>query len=573
MIEKIITGTLRALTGIHVGSGETRETTDSPVFRNADNDILIPGTTISGALRALATKIAPSLGLDKCSVLEKSASDDYCDCHVCNLFGSIISGEDSENALASKIWIYDAILKNSIKPSIRDGTGIDRETKTSARVSRAKYDLEVVPKDSEFIFQIELRGDITDENENLLAAILSEWKCERCYLGGNLARGLGNMKLDDIEVYTFDLSTPENLISFLKEENLIKVGNNDEKWLEDHTEKARVMKESDKNVKKVIIIDDDNDVYYRSFAQMDFTLQFTGGFIISEISSAVRTGYDFSPYMEYGKFVLPGSSLRGVFRSHAEKIARTLTTFDCAERKDFLIMCPACDPHADNNASLASCNSLLRKYRKERQILPDEEVQDKQLCLACQLFGSSYKGTRFYVGDGAVNSFNIKIMDFLAIDRFTGGGKEGAKFNALILWKPDFKVRIFFENPREWDMGWLMLVFKDIRDGLLSVGSGKNKCFGNVKLTDESIKFGFISDDFLLNGLNINISDSFEGVFRTATWNFEELVNEPEKPVELWIQEFHTKVKKFRREYGLRPSSDSFFNGTTNKLYPKGVKI
>ena len=562
MIEKIITGSLKALAGIHVGSGEQAETTDLPVYRNVDNEIIIPGTAISGALRAIATKIAPHLGLTKCLALDDRPSADFCACPVCDLFGSIILGEDSKNASASKLWIYDACLNGGVKPAIRDGTGIDRETKSSARATRAKYDFEVLPKGSEFSFQLELRGDISEENETILAAILSEWTHGRCYLGGSLARGTGNMRLEELKVYALDLSSPEKLITFLKEEDAVKAAIEEEDWLDRHVEKVR------DQIKTCAA----NNFLYNSFARIEFILQFTGGFVINNLLSATRAGFDFCPAMEAGKFVLPGASLRGMLRSHAEKIARTLATLNCGKSNEFLMRCPACNPHTDKEAPLSSCNSLLREYRKKNRIPPDKDVKDEQLCLACQLFGSSYIGSRLYINDGHLtNAPQLKIMDFLAIDRFTGGGKEGAKFDALILWKPTFKTHIFIENPKEWELGWLMLVLRDMSNGLFSVGFGQNKWFGNVELKEESIKVGVISDEFVPEGLKID--DGPEGIFKTASWNFEELANELKKPIDSWIDEFQTAVKNFERKEGLRPSSDTYFNGTVEELYPKEVKV
>lgn len=565
MTQKIIEGKLKALTGIHIGSGVPTETTDLPVYRNAENKIIIPGTAISGALRTLATKIAPHLGLDKCLALDERPTENFCDCQVCDLFGSIILGEDAEEASASKLWVYDACLKNgNAKPAIRDGTGIDRETKSSARATGAKYDFEVLPRGTEFSFRVELRGDITELHETILATILKEWAYGRCYLGGNIARGTGNMRLEQLKVCTLDLSSPEKLISFLKEDNPITVATEEERWLDSYAEKAKTQ------IKTI-----DRNIYlYNSFARIEFTLKFTGGFVINDILRAMQAGFDFCPYMEAGEFVLPGSSLRGVLRSHAEKIARTVATLKCETRNDFLMHCPACNPHADNDAPLTSCNSILRKYRKEHPIQPEEEVKEEQLCLACQLFGSSYRGSRLYISDGyLINSPEIKIMDFLAIDRFTGGGKEGAKFDALILWEPAFKVCMFFENPKEWELGWLMLVLRDMRDGLLSVGFGQNKWFGTVELKEENIKVGVISDEFAPKGLKI--SDSIKDVFKTATWNFEELVNvnEPENPLKLWINDFHNALKHISRDDNLRPTSDTYFNGTVEKLYPKEVEL
>jgi CRISPR/Cas system CSM-associated protein Csm3 (group 7 of RAMP superfamily) len=565
MIKKIIEGKLKALTGVHIGSGVPTETTDLPIYRTAENEIVIPGTAISGALRTLATKIAPHFGLAKCLALDERPTENFCRCPVCDIFGSIILGEDAEKASASKIWVSDACLKNgNVKPAIRDGTGIDRETKSSARASRAKYDFEVLPQNSEFTFRFELRGDITEENETILAAVLSEWTHGRCYLGGGLARGTGNMQLKELKVYTLDISSPEKLITFLKEDNPITVASEEIDWLDRHVETA-------KNKIKTI---DGGSYLYNSFARIEFELQFTGGFVINDRLRSTQAGFDFCPYMEAGEFVLPGSSLRGVLRSHAEKIARTVVTLNCTTGNEFLTSCPACNPHADNKVPLASCNSLLRKYRKKQQIPPEKEVKEEQLCLACQLFGNSYRGSRLYISDGHLkNAPQLKIMDFLAIDRFNGGGKEGAKFDALILWKPAFKVRMFFENPKEWELGWLMLVLRDMRDGLLSVGFGQNKWFGKVELKEENINVGFISADFAPKCLKI--SESIKDVFKTATWNFEELVNvnEPENPLELWIKDFHDALKHFSRDDNLRPTSDTYFDGTVEKLYPKEVEL
>jgi hypothetical protein len=33
-----------------------------------------------------------------------------------------------------------------------------------------------------------------------------------------------------------------------------------------------------------------------------------------------------------------------------------------------------------------------------------------------------------------------KVLDFLAIDRFTGGGRDGAKFDAFASWNPSFTI-------------------------------------------------------------------------------------------------------------------------------------
>lgn len=103
--------------------------------------------------------------------------------------------------------------------------------------------------------------------------------------------------------------------------------------------------------------------------------------------------------------------------------------------------------------------------------------------MACQLFGSTWNGSPAAVEDAPfVGEITYKVLDFLAIDRFTGGGRDSAKLNAVVLWKPRFSVSLFLENPEPWELGWLALVLRDLNDGLATVGfGGRRKASGNVQ--------------------------------------------------------------------------------------------
>ncbi|GAB6163957.1 hypothetical protein JCM12298_31170 [Desulfothermus naphthae] len=568
MIKKIITGYIKTLTGLHIGTGEITETTDSPIYRNVNGDIVIPGTAIAGALRSLATRIAPYLGYEKCIALDenpqpnKNQQSKLCNCVVCDLFGPISIGKGSEEGEASKLWIYDAVLINNIKTSIRDGIGIDRETGTSSRKARAKYDFEVVPKNSLFSFRIALQENVSEKEERLLSCVLAEWQNGRGYLGGNVARGVGNIQLKDIKVFSINLSDVNTLIRFLKEEDEIRSAEEEKDWLERNINKVRQQLKDAKDIA-------DNEYFYNSFAQIDLTLKFRGGFVINDILKSFQSGFDFCPKIENGRFVFPGSSFRGILRSHAEKIARSLVTLSSSNERDFLNKCPACNPFADKEDPLTSCNVLFRKYKDTHK---DEEIKDNKLCLACQVFGSSFKGSRLYVSDGEmVNSPKIKIMDFLAIDRFTGGGKEGAKFDAIVLWQPKFRLRIFIENPKEWQLGWLMLVMKDLKEGLVSFGFGKNKWFGKATVEDEKIKVGAISNAFIPQGLKKG--DSYEGIFNIQILKLKDLTKNNSNSVELWIKEFHKVLSNLKRKEDFIPASDTYFKKDVFELYPREVKL
>jgi CRISPR-associated RAMP protein (TIGR02581 family) len=558
MIKKIVTGNLKALTGIHIGSGDSNRITDLPIFRNGNDEIVIPGTSIAGALRALCTKLAPHIGYQECTGINDNFPHAICKCPVCELFGSIPTASGSEEVLPSKVYIHDAMLTKNIGVSIRDGVGIDRETRTSA--SRVKFDIEVLSRGSEFAFRIELQDDVTSVHENILASALSEWVHKRCYLGGSISRGMGNMQLEDCKVYELDLSTADNIMDYLSSDSPTKCINEEKNWLDRHVKDAR------ERIRQM-----DESSFYDSFVDMELTLQFSGAFAVNDILNATRRGFDFCPIQEEGEFVLPGSSLRGALRSHAEKIARSIVTLDCGDENDFLKKCPACNPHADASRPLTSCSILIRENRKKQSNVPEALLEHENSCLACQLFGNLYKGSRLYVSDGYLaNPPEIKIIDFLAIDRFTGGGKDGAKFDAVVLWRPLFTFRVFLENPQDWELGWLMLVLKDMRDEFVAMGFGQNKWFGNMKIKDGNMKVGKILDNH--DQRNLGNNEFFEGIFKIERLKFEEL-NDYEVLIDSWINDFHNMLQHLERHRDFVPSSDTYFDSKIKNLYPREVRI
>lgn len=562
MIKRIIKGRLKALAGLHIGSGEVGKVTDAPVYRNIDGEIIIPGTTLAGALRALATKLAPHLGHRKCTALEDDGtSSGSCNCPVCSLFGSINPGKIEDEGSPSKIWFYDAVSEGDVKTVIRDGVGIDRETKTASRAARAKYDFEVVPKDTIFFFRFELHDELSKEEKEILMVALTEWQEGRGYLGGKKSRGLGNIELAELKIYRLNLSEQKSLMAFLQNDNPIAAATEEENWLVPGVDYN--IRKPDKHIKC-------NNYLYNSFLQLDFVLKFTGGFVANDTLAGMRAGFDFCPRRENGKFVLPGSSIRGVLRSQAEKIARTIVTLN-STKDEFLNKCPACNPLADLNTPLTSCSSLFREYKKKEKS-DDEQINEAKLCLACRFFGSSDRGSRLHVSDGyLINPPNIRIMDFLAIDRFTGGGKEGAKFDALVLWQPAFKSRIFIENVENWSLGWMMLVLKDIKDGFLSFGGGENKWFGKATMENGEIKVGVVAEEFLPSGLKM--TDSKEGIFFTQTLALDSLFQNTEYAVDRWIQEFHSVLSEFRREEGFSLETDTYYKDDLEESYPKEVSL
>jgi CRISPR/Cas system CSM-associated protein Csm3 (group 7 of RAMP superfamily) len=423
--------------------------------------------------------------------------------------------------------------------------------------------MEVLPADTEFELRMELR-DVDEGDKRLLAAVLAEWEAGRVWLGGNVARGLGGFKLDDVIYKTLDLGTADNLLAFLKQDEPWQKAEPETKWLQDQVRLIQTTAPPDQELPIA-----------RRWVTITGTLQAQGPLLTNDATISGQTGFDHAPLLaqlgDWEHPVLAGSGLRGVLRSHAERIARTLATRKASGEKVFLHTCPACSPvESDADEPLASCDALLRG-----KVSANDEVDDEHLCLACRLFGSTRRGSRLLVevarfeGDKPV----LKMMDFLAVDRFTCGGAEGAKFDALALWKPAFKLRLYLENPAPWELGWLALVLRDLQEGWLTVGFGAAKGFGRVKLQDWTATFGYLTSEDLPAGLEEPQSPGKSGVFKTAqvlggTDNWAATAKQ-------WVDAFREQANHFERTDLPALQADSYFGQDSDLtvLYPSEVTL
>jgi len=193
-----------------------------------------------------------------------------------------------------------------------------------------------------------------------------------------------------------------------------------------------------------------------------------------ELKDAVRR-YDYSNL----KFYIPGTSLRGVIRSHAEKIVRTLRDGD-----DNWI---CCDLFAKDGPRL-SCSTWLDLAKKKISKIKTYKLS----CVICKLFGCTGTASRIQVHDSAISrQGTVGVRDGIGIDRFTGGVSSGANFKNQVLEGYTFQSEITIRNFEIWQLGLLAYVFRDFEQELLTLGFGKSKGFGRVKGTIGEIRIAY----------------------------------------------------------------------------------
>ncbi len=613
MSHLIISATLTARTALHVGGGRTSEGIDALLRRNAAGQVFIPGSAVGGPLRTLATRLAPRLGSIPCRALVADESRDAsgrqagqriaCQCTVCRLFGAVDPQEENtaQGGAASHLWIYDAVAQTDGPTTVRDGVGIERQTGAAARAEALKYNLEVLPAGAVFTLRLKVE-DADDEELGLLAASLGEWQAGRMTLGGRVSRGMGALDVSDLMVEALKLDDAATLLAYLREQPGAGLKQNPQ-WLRTHVAAARA------KVKPLAAVNEAVRSYVAaSFLQLELELQAVGPFIANNPTAAQLANVDHAPLVE-GRPVLPGASLRGVLRSHAERIARTLATNAAADLAAFRRTCPACDPGARRSeAPLRSCDALLADV-----LNPLAEARSEQLCLACRLFGSARWGSRLRVEDAHLAKDTTpvyKIQDFLAIDRFTGGGRNNAKFDALVLWQPRFTARLRLENPRTWELGWLALTLRDLAEGWLSLGFGAAKGFGKVTVPNWRVQLGFVqaadlpitvaelqtaaADTPVAGGsifteITLAGTVDFPGAGRRARWSLSPggvgAAAAWQQQAARWVAAFNAAVQGFDRtgeDVPLLPAADTYFGVPVGRdqhvlpeLYPptKEVRI
>jgi len=223
-----------------------------------------------------------------------------------------------------------------------------------------------------------------------------------------------------------------------------------------------------------------------------FTLRITAvGPLLVKSGYATLAGPDMSPVLTFRKgfaqVFLPGSSLKGLFRSHIEKVIRTLRP------NEHMVA----DPFAKDGPN-QSCGLWFDQQNKRRKDMHQSALDTptiyKHSDPVSRLFGSTSYIGRISIGDAYMidpdtqhlleskKALPTEPRDGVGIDRVTGGAAHGAKFELEVVSAgTSFQTDVLLRNFECWQLGAVLLVVQDMQDGLLRVGSGKSRGLGAVE--------------------------------------------------------------------------------------------
>ena len=205
-------------------------------------------------------------------------------------------------------------------------------------------------------------------------------------------------------------------------------------------------------------------------------------------------------------FFIPGTSMRGAWRAHLERILRSLDPSETAR---------VCDPlDDDTDEKMASpyraCSTVLTA-EKDRRIKGHQPFVPYTLsCPVCRLFGNTTQASRFSISDGELmNGSENRLVsrEHVRIDRKSGRVAQGALMKYFGLQGAQFRVDIQLRNFELQHLRLVGALLKDIAIGAVPLGSGKNKGYGQVKGKFEEIRFthfGLEEPDGVVRGVAEN---------------------------------------------------------------------
>jgi len=221
-----------------------------------------------------------------------------------------------------------------------------------------------------------------------------------------------------------------------------------------------------------------------------FTLKITTtGPLLIKSGQATVIGPDMTPVLTWRgskqEVFIPGSSLKGVFRSHIEKIVCSLKPqvvcypFSGSESRE-------ADPRQRQQDYRSSCGAAFNRLSRERRGLEDDtSFVYENSCPTCRLFGSTWFIGRVAIGDAYLVTPQVtEQRDGVGIDRLTGGSSHTAKFELEVVSAGvSFETDVHLRNFEIWQLGMLFAVLQDLEDGLIRLGSGRSRGLGSVTAT------------------------------------------------------------------------------------------
>jgi len=349
---------------------------------------------------------------------------------ILNSEGKVIDGLD----MAAK---DDTLLQNYTELPIRQHVKINSRGVTD---KTGKFDNEIVFIGSRFCFEIE----VVAENESLeqFSNVLDQIQNESFRIGGGTRKGYGKIKVIELKKKTLDLTNPEELKQYLEKSSCLS-----ENWNHWNVESIAKIESKDYIKYELSLTPEDFFLFGSGFGDDQADMTPVKARIVNWISNN-------DGKMSSENILIPATSVKGAL---AHRVA-----YHYNKIKQFYAGDPNAKVGKDNKAVFELFGSEGEKIGN------DFQNQKRGNVIFSDVIEMSPK-----------EAFE-KMLNHVAIDRFTGGAIDGALFTEKTIYAKgkDFKMTILAKKTALEDNDVKTALeesLKDICKGLLPLGGGVNR--------------------------------------------------------------------------------------------------
>lgn len=427
---------IEANTPLAVGSGEKDIITDALVATDVNGLPHIPGTAISGVVRSMLT--LQGVNTDQFFGFQNENNGEgsqiiFTEAKIINSKGAVIDGMHLEA-------IDDALLRNYKELPIRQHVRIDGR---GTAVKAGKFDEQVVFAGTRFCFELEMVAK--DKNTEQFDSVLSQLQNKTFRIGGGTRCGFGEIKVIDYKRRILDLREEDQLDLYLT-----KTSDLSEEWK--GWEKQSIEENANVN----------GWTRYELVLQPVDFFMFGSGLSDSEADMTPVKGkrIDWSNgkgELRENLVLIPASSVKGAL---AHRVAYHYNVLNQVYAEDL---------HSDKERQ-----AVIGKNNEAVKLLfgSEGEIVDGKMV-------NPIRGN-VIISDVIESPLRDKIINHVAIDRYTGGAIDGALFTEKTTYgRGQSYTFTILVNDRALKGGSvekaLESSMKDICQGRLPLGGGVNR--------------------------------------------------------------------------------------------------
>ncbi len=435
----VVEGDLVLQSPAHLGNGDGDNLVDMPLLTDP-LDVktpLLTGASIAGALRGYLHEREHGF---------RAKVDTHAESASVLLFGGNRGYDYGEQ---SPLIVEDAHGKNDFI-ELRDGVGLAGDSRTAAHDKL--FNIEMWEAGTTFPLRFELivrQGDDASALKQALATALAGFNNGSITIGARKRRGYGQVSVTGWRIKEYDLTNTAQLLD----------------WLENGAKELSGT--ANPNIVQAIGVSETIRDRRQAFhLKAEFFLD--GSLLIRSGSGPDIEGAMNDADVERPDFmhlhsarlasdgtrkrmpVLSGTSLTGALRARALKIARLIA----ADAKG-----------GEKAASKLIDNMFGADMDTTEEPVADMDTDEKPAASRVTVYE--------HVVNGVTEKENMSVQNRVSIDRFTGGTRDGALFSEQPLFggkQSVVTVDLQLANPKEYEIGLLLLLLKDLWTGDLPLG-------------------------------------------------------------------------------------------------------